>query len=343
MAISVVTSLVVLAVVALWRDPVSQLLGAEQLAPWLWLVPPSLLATGLFQSFSYWCIRTSSFGSLSVSRVMQALGRVGTQIGTGAGLAAGPSGLIGGYLAGQTLAAVLLGVPVLGRTWPGIRDGASVDGIRAQAARYRKFPLFTMPNAWLNAASQHMPAFLLPVTFGTGVLGQYYLAQRLFTIPTAFFRQALHEVFYREATQCHRAGRGLTALVLRTYGRLALIVVLPSVALWILAPDIFALVFGESWRQSGHYLRLILPWLALMAVVSPSTVILPVLNRQEVGTVYEVALITARTLALVAGAQHFESACWAIGLYGAVGVVANLVLAFMIVSLCRRSDAGRKR
>jgi O-antigen/teichoic acid export membrane protein len=336
---SVVTSLVLLLLVALLREPVSIVLGAERFAPWLWLAPPCLLVTGLYQSFGYWCIRTRSFKSLSISRLVQALGRVGAQIGAGASLAAGPGGLIGGYITGQAVAATILGVPVVRRAWTRVGRSVTLDGLRAQASRYRKFPLLTMPNAWLNSASFQMPAFLLPAFFGTEVLGQYYLAQRLFTIPVAFFRQSLHEVFYGEASERHRSGGRLTALVLGTYTRLLAVIVVPAAALFILAPDIFSFVFGEEWRQSGHFLRLILPWLAMSTVVSPSTVVFGILNRQEIASIFEVVLITSRVLALVAGALLYHSPALCIGLYGAVGAVAHVGLALVILGLCRRADA----
>jgi hypothetical protein len=39
--------------VAFFRIPIANILGAPELAPWLWFMPFSLIAAGLFQAFNY--------------------------------------------------------------------------------------------------------------------------------------------------------------------------------------------------------------------------------------------------------------------------------------------------
>ena len=111
MAVVVCVSCFLLAMVAVGGEPVAVLLNAPDLRGYLWLAPVYVLAYGAYNVLGYWCTRREEFGRLSASRVFRTAGVTGVQLSAGFSRA-GAGGLLAGQVAGQVIAAVLLGVQV---------------------------------------------------------------------------------------------------------------------------------------------------------------------------------------------------------------------------------------
>ena len=89
------------------------------------------------------------------------------------------------------------------------------------------------------------------------------------------------------------------------------------VLLYIIFPDFTELLLGEGWHVSGEYIRIMLVWIGLTAIVSPLSYIPDVFQKQKIGLAFEVILVSARVIGLVIGiwAQNFTMAimCYSIG------------------------------
>jgi len=323
-------SLLTLVVVALFRHSLATLLGAPEITFYLWLVPLSLLGFGFFQTFNYWCTRKKKFKYLAVQKIAQSTTTVGTQMCAGGFLKLGAGGLIGGNIIGNTLATAILGWKIWKVDKNIIRKSINPSKIRKQALKYKKFPRYSAPNGLLNTTSQQLPGILFTLFFGPIVLGYYYLAYRIFSVPMSLLGQAFAQVFYPKASEYYNTNADIKALVRNTYKVLLKISILPSIFLFMFAPTLFDFIFGENWRIAGEYLRLILPWLTIAFIVSPSTFIFPILNRQDIALSYEIVLFVARLISILVGGLLLKSATWAIGLYGTVGFFAGLYLIFLI-------------
>jgi len=114
-----------------------------------------------------------------------------------------------------------------------------------------------------------------------------------------------------------------------------LIVIIPSIFLFIFSPFLFEFVFGNEWRAAGEYLRYLIPWLAAMFVVSPTTWIFSIVNKQETVLAFEVTLLLFRVLAIFAGARFSDDPVLAIALFGLVGFTANLFMWRLLLNACR--------
>ena len=90
------------------------LLNAPQIEEYLWLVPPFVFVNGLFLALNQWNSRTKLFKRLSFARISSSVSTTTTQITLG--FVENPpnaSGLIGGSLAGQSVATFVLGGQIL--------------------------------------------------------------------------------------------------------------------------------------------------------------------------------------------------------------------------------------
>ncbi len=323
-----------LILVALFRNPLATLFGAPELAPWLWFMPLSLIAAGLFQAFNYWSTRRRQFRRLAIRQITQSTITAATQLGAGVTMNPGPAGLISGSIIGQTVATLRLAYATFKEESSTIRQ-SSLNSIKREARKYRKFPQYSLPTGLLNTASQQMPGILIPLFFSATVLGHYYLAQRVFSAPMGVIGQAYTQAVYPRMAECFNSGNDLRAYVRQMYGQLFKIVVLPAIVLTIFAPSLFAFIFGEPWRVSGIYLRYLIPWLTIMFIISPSTNVFSILNKQEFVLTYEVVLFLARLGAFIIGGLLLKNFYYTVAIFGLIGLLANIYLYFKIDSLLK--------
>lgn len=88
---------------------VAYLLKAPELTKYLWLVPLSILISGILLSLNYWNSRTKHFGRLSMARIVSSTVTQTTKLGFGfAGYVSGGV-LIGGLIAGNCISTCVLG------------------------------------------------------------------------------------------------------------------------------------------------------------------------------------------------------------------------------------------
>ena len=302
MAIVLATSAAVLAAVLLFQAGLARWLDSPALGPWLFLVPVSMLLTGLVNTLTVWANRTSRYRQISISRVLQSASAAAVAVALGWGLSRGSQagvGLVLGAVAGQALAAASLAWPFW-RRWGARLQAVGWQPMRAQALRFREFPAINMPHALLDALQGSAVVALIAALFGPTLLGFHALAQRVVRTPMATLGSAVAQVFQKRAADALHAGgdtRRLVDAVLRRLGAVA-VAVLPL--LWF-APELFAFVFGAAWREAGVYAQILTPWLLLNFMLSPLSQLPLLLGRQAgalaYGVAYQLAMVAPLAVA----------------------------------------------
>ena len=306
----VISSAALFGVAWLWGESFVALLSLDAPADFLLLVPLGVFGYGLFQTLNYWTTRKERFGVLATAKSGGATAAVVAQI---LGEPFGAKGLAGGYILGR-----LLGAAAMARAGIVTALVRSRLEILRVAREYRNFPLYTLWATLVNALGTQAPPFLLTAFYSQEIAGFFALTIRALMIPAGLVAQTVGQVFYPRASKI----KDDPAEVRRVAERLAtslLVVSLPLYALvGFLGPDAFALVFGEEWRLSGEYARLVAPWLVFAFVSAPMSTLAFVRERQGQAfliTLYETGL---RIVALWVGSRY-DSPELSIGLYGAAG------------------------
>lgn len=300
--------------IGIFRRQVADLLSAPDLANWLWLMPLSLLAVGLFQAFNYWSTRRKQFKRLAVRQITRSSVAVVTQIGLGTiNTPALAGGLILGDLAGQVAASSRL-------AWQIHRDDylylkrISIKGATEQAIIYKEFPLYQIWAAILNAFSTMTPVLLLGYFFSPAIVGLYALGQKVVSSPMGIIGGSFFQVLFPQAELAHRQGT-LDKLVILTFRQLLSIGLFPIATLAIIGPEIIGLFFGADWVQAGVYLRLLSPYLLFNFLSSPISSVFSILGKQKEYLIFNVVYIILATSALVYGGLN-DDAQLAIALFG---------------------------
>jgi O-antigen/teichoic acid export membrane protein len=303
-----------------FKAPIVDLLNAPQIGNYLWLVPPFVFVNGVFLALNHWNSRTKLFKRLSFSRVSSSVSTTATQITLG--LAEHPptaAGLIGGSLAGQSVATFVLG----GQIWRDdrklITKSMSWKKIYEGSVRHRNLPFIDSWSALMNSISWQLPAFILSAFFAPAVVGFYSLGFRLLQLPMSFIGGSISQVFYQRASRAVSEGT-LNILVENVFRMLVLIGMFPILILTIVGGDVFTVIFGRAWTEAGVYAQILSLWAFIWFISSPLSTIYLVVEEHHFGFNYNFFNLTTRFLSLTIGGL-LGSARIALMLFSISGIV----------------------
>ena len=288
-----------LVAVAVWlgRDGLARALGAPAAAPLLWLLPAMLLLWGWGQPLVYWSIRRGSFRMNAVNRTLQlasqAFGQLALAAPVGGGL-----GLTLGYALGYLLRVLhhLWALPA--EAWRQLR-AVEAGELRRLAVLHWRYPVFSLPSALLQSAAQFLPALLLAPLYGPAVAGLFALAQRMLDVPIRLLSNTASEAFLGEVARLEPAE--VRRVFLRTARRFLVVGFLGMAPLLLAGPALFALVFGEAWRDAGTMVQCLVPVSLARFVVIPISQTLYVVRRQDLHLISAVLNLGALALAFLLG------------------------------------------
>jgi len=288
----------------------------EALWSYWWLLPIATCGAGAYQVLSQWSLRRKAYSSLAATKLTQGLSQVTIQLILGFFFQAGFLGLLLGDALGRMSGSLQLARVTLRETQKLFKT-ITFDKMREVALRYRHFPLVSSGSALINTSGLALPTLLLAYLYGPQVTGWFALTDRVMHVPSVLVGQAVSQVYCSEFARLAQADpAALSILFRRTARQLALLGLLPLLLTWFAAPPLFALVFGEPWREAGHYARLLALRHYAALIVSPLTPTLMLLEQQSWQLGSDICLLTFAAGGLWIGHGLGCSARQVIGIYG---------------------------
>ncbi|WP_181880959.1 lipopolysaccharide biosynthesis protein [Crenobacter cavernae] len=285
-SLAIAASLAALLGLVLWPAPGfwAHLMREPALAPWLWLLPLTVGLAGFTQAYTQWNNRRQRYRANAGGRIAQAVGMTALQLGL-AGLGAG--GLLIGQTAGFAASLVAQALPDLltGAAW---RRDVDVAGMKQVAREYAEFPRVNAVNALVGAAQDTLTMTLLLAMSGSATVGFYGLMMRVLKLPAALVGQAVAQVAYRDLAAAHAAGEPLAPQIRKLFVLLTLLALPGAIVMAAFGPALFALVFGEGWREAGEYARALSPYMLCHFVASPLGMVPLVIRRQKAALAFTV-------------------------------------------------------
>lgn len=303
-----------------------------------WMMPSALIFIGLAESARLWFVRKNAFPVLARTRFTMLAAPVLGQILLGFALG-GVNGLLLGYILGHATNA-LLSVFYCRRVVRDVVRQWNASRLKAAAVKFRRFALFTCPAAMISAVSMQLPIMMMPTLFGSTVAGIYALAQRVVLQPVYLINYSIQTVFWAGAARAFREDpQGVRPRFFDTSAAVALLLV-PAFAFAAIAPTLFALCFGEMWRESGVFAGiLVIP--AITHIIANSTNCLHVCGYNKWQTVIEVGqLLTCAAVLSLAWNFGIEPVTTVYGL-AASAVLSHLVLWSSNAIILRRGVGQR--
>lgn len=293
--ITVVMSLVTLAVFLFTGDFVFKLANADGLQPYVWLIVLTQLFCGFYETLSSYATRIKAFKSIAKTKVNQSF------IGAAVKIISGFTPLgISGLLMGQAYSQAGSSYTYIKAFGAELKDSLRHINLRRtlRTARfYADFPLYRLPSQFLLTFSIQAPLLLTGKIFGVAAVGQLGLAVSVLSLPVILFGVSAGQAYYAETAKLG-AGRAaeIYELSKQVAKKLFLVSLIPFAVLQLFGEPLFVLVFGEPWHHAGQFASMLSISLLAQFIVVPIINVLTVLGRQRMFLMFNIM----RTVSIVA-------------------------------------------
>ena len=330
LAVGIALSMACALTLTIWaaQAPILTALGAQALGPLIWFLPLAVFCVALQNVAEFQTARQGRFHRMGAASVGQSV------LANLARVLGGLFAPVAGTLVAITALAPLVHAALLSRRPTQARAPVNWRESRALLYRYRDFPIYRVPTDMLNSAAQSVPVILLAMLHSPAAAGFFVLARSVVNLPSNIIGAAVGNVLYARFAELARLKRPLWPTFRRA--TLALLALAPIIiALAWQAPDAFATLFGEPWREAGNYARWIAVWVAMMIVNVPTTRIVPVIGVQNLQLGYNVALL-GLGIAAVTIASHLSPEPETAVIAFTACCTAMIVLGVSVIALCTR-------
>jgi len=249
-----------LALILPLKVPIVWLMSDPRLGEWLFMLPVSLLVSGLYQILSYWCIRKRRFRGLTVLQVVQSAAIFGFQLALLATGLGGPGALILGLIAGQAVGAMLLLAYVLNSDAAFFGRSFAWRQVKESLFLYKNFPKYSVAYAFIGTSGKQAIIIILRLLSEMRVVGQFSLALRAVSVPVVVVTSPMRQVFLEKAATELKDG-GLESFVLTLLKWMTALGTPLLVFFIFYSKTLFRTFLGTAWENAG-------PIAACLAVLS---------------------------------------------------------------------------
>ena len=320
-------SLFLFILVVLFNEYLTVILGNEEIKFWLYFAPIAVFLMGLWNILNYFNNRRKNYKDIANATIVKSIITVVIQLSVGL-LKQGATGLISGQILSQLFANTKLAKNI-------IKDKILISKISkvkiiALAKRYKDFPKYSMWAILANTLSTHLINILISTFYSVATLGFYSLVQRVLGVPSSLVGGAIGQVFFQEATkEKQQTGRAINSFN-STIKKLLIIGLLSFGILFFIVEDLFAFMFGESWRIAGSYAQIVMPLFFIRFVVSSLTVVNSIFEKQKISLVWQILLLILALLSLYIGSIYFVDFESYLMLFTVIISIHYLVLYFIL-------------
>lgn len=268
----------------IFTDSIVKILNNERIAFWILLVPPVVLFGGIYQAFNYWLIRQKAFKASAANRVVQKL------IEAPSMLLFGFSKIGSGLLIGDFLGRFILGFVAY---YQALRAGFTLKhydpkNMLRLAVQYRDFPLFSALPTLADAIGMYIPVLLISSLYTDVEAGLYTNTRNMLSIPLIFVSRNLSQVLLERFVSKRNQNLPILPEVKKIFSYLSLFCIPFILLLLLFAPQLFAFIFGETWRESGVYTQILVLAYALRFVAGSIAVIFSALEKIKSASYWQV-------------------------------------------------------
>jgi len=305
---------------------------------WLYFIPLSVLITALWSFLTLFNNREKNYKDIASSTVMRSSILVLIQLMVGF-LKGGVIGLISGQIISSFFANLKLLKNILKKE--SFFSKISKAKMFSMAQRYRKFPLYQMPHALLNSFATQMPILLFSIFFVASIVGLYSLATRILFAPLMIIANANAKVYNQSLTEVYNKNEDAYSFSINFLKSLFKKIIFPFLLIVLFAPQLFAFIFGEEWREAGVYTQILSPYILLNVMVSSVAFIAFLLEQQKKSLMISIVHMFLTGSAILVGV-YFESIYLSLILYMLVSVAVLLYNLIWMLTILKKDVDDKK-
>lgn len=286
-----------------------------------YLAPLYIFQIAINSSFAYWFQRKKKYKIITIANALQVItttlisllfGFLGVQIGMILSLLIGISCSILFYYFKER--ASLKGIF--------INNG----GLKEIAKEYISFPKFMIFSDLSKTASQQIIPVLFSALFSTTVVGLFSFSNRILRLPNIVITSAIGNVFRNDAIDEIRLNGSCKQLYISTFKKLLIMSVPIYTGIFIFAPSIFKIAFGEKWLEAGYYARILSVLLLVEFIATPLSTLFYVRERQKILMRLQFINTILGIIAIFLGAHFFNSPMYSLSFFALSSLLFNFVI-----------------
>jgi O-antigen/teichoic acid export membrane protein len=292
-----------------------------KLLGYVYALPLGIAVAGIYQTIIYWAVYNEQFKHISKSRVGQSSIALAVQIAFG-WIGTGIVGLIVGsqisHLAGVVFLIIAIGVGKRAT----FRQ-VSWSRMRLLAIHFNRFPKFSILEGLAASAGTQLPILVFAASFSSTLSGQFVLALQIAQAPLRLLGSSMGQVLFSRAAEAKRLGN-LVDLMSSSMRYLARLGIAPFLMATVIAPELFSMIFGETWLVAGTYVSYLIPILAIEFIFAPLSVAVAAIESKFIALFSRLLLVGIPLLAMYAMANTKGEPIMAIVSYSVTGCLAYL-------------------
>lgn len=268
-------------------------LGVKVLESWLPLACLLGLVTAISTTIFGWLNRKQLYKQIAKLRVAQSI------IFSSIAILLGNWNFQGGLLVAH-MSSVLLVTLLIGRFLP-TSTQLDLRSILLVAHKYNSTPKYALPTALLDVITQQVPIILIGTWYGSSEAGEFSLAWRVLILPVTLIGGAVGQIFFQRFAAAWPDVRAARSLLIKAWKILALVGLLPMIVLMCFGENLFSIIFGSSWANSGKMATILAPMLFISLIHSPTSTTSIVLGIQKHVFFLAILVLIYRPLSIYIG------------------------------------------
>lgn len=319
----------------LFGDWFRNITNTEILGSFLLLIPLIMLFDGLLQIVQQTVIRKKYFKAKATVAVQQSIITNGSSTLLGLfkpiGIMLILVSVFGKAIYAFSLALRVTNLKKLKSVFKDFFNFTDMVEVNKVRKKYNDFPKFRAPQVLINGLSESLPIIILSSFYGPAASGFYVLGKKILEVPTQLIGNAVGDVFYPRIAEGANRKERIDKLLIKSNLVLALVGIVPFGTIILIGPELFSLVYGESWYTAGEYARWLSLWIYFMLLTRPTIKALPVIGAQKFHLSFTVVSIIIRATALIMGVFLMNDDVIAIALYSVAGSFLYLYLCIITI------------
>lgn len=256
---------------------------------------PAVFAYSLAQALANWLIRKGQFSTTSISKVFQAL----TVFGASIILANLTHGLVIASMIGYIASCLTLGAGAYRYGWS--RALVNLQDLRVVLRRHIRFPLMGVLPALFDSFAMLLPVYWIAIYFSTIEAGYFGLTRQVLAAPAGMISLVLSQILMKRLADAKATQESMLPAIRQAFIFLTGPALLLGLSISLAGPEIFHFLFGEEWRPAGSIARwMVWVYIAPM-LVSPLSIVLIVLRKIGVNSIWQTAHCAAVFLMILFG------------------------------------------
>lgn len=301
--ITLVTVAILLASIPFSKQ-IASIFNAPNLTQWYWAIPIFVFLSALWNLLNYWCIRQKSYDEICKYQLIQSVTNATSKCTFG-WLGVLNGGLIISAILAPFISLFYLILKIQKKAQT-IFHLAKKQEIVSTFHEYSNFPKYSLPRALLNYVSGNLPILLLTPFFSLSEIGFFGMALLIGFKPVNIISNTLYQVFYQRTTAKIQKQENILSFHLQ-YLTYSIVIFLPLFLLiFAYSSNIVNFLLGDKWTQTGSYINVMIIWLFASVLTGPISYLPDIFKKQKIGLFFEVALITARSTALLVGIYYCD-------------------------------------